>query len=92
MPSLLDLRVGVRMLVRYPVLSLVSTASLAFAVALGAAAFAFISLILWPRLPLDEGDRVVRVQHYDQTSARPEWRVTADFPRWRSGTSTPSTR
>jgi hypothetical protein len=86
--SLLDLRLGVRMLTRYPVLTIIGTASLAFAIAVGAAAFAFISLMLWPRLPLPDGDRIVRVQLYDQASARPEYRATADFLRWRGGLST----
>src|SRR5262245_30277180 len=86
--SLLDLRLGVRMLTRYPVLTVISVSSLAVAIAIGAAAFAFISLFLWPRLPLHEGDRIVRVQQYDQASARPEYRVTADFLRWRAGTAT----
>ena len=84
--SHLDLRLGVRMLARYPVLTLVSTGSLAVAIAIGAGAFAVISLFLWPRLPLPDGDRIVRVQQYDQTSGRPEWRVGADFLRWRAGT------
>ena len=86
--SLLDFRLGIRMLTRYPVLTLISTASLAFAIAMGAAAFAFISMMLWPRLPLPDGDRVVVVRQYDQTSGRIEWRVTADYLRWRAGTGT----
>jgi len=86
--SLLDLRLGIRMLKRYPVLTLVSTGSLAFAIAIGASVFAFISLMLWPRLPLPEGDRVVVVQHHDETTSRPESRVAADFLRWRKGTNT----
>jgi predicted permease len=86
--SLLDLRLGVRMLMRYPVLTLISTASLAFAIAVGAAAFAFISLLLWPRLPLPDGDRIVVIRQYDQTTGRPDGRVTADFLRWRAGTGT----
>jgi hypothetical protein len=36
--SLFDLRLGARMLARYPVLTPVGTASLAFAIAIGAAA------------------------------------------------------
>jgi hypothetical protein len=86
--SLLDLRLGVRMLTRYPVLTLISTVSLAFAIAVGAAAFAFISLMLWPRLPLPDGNRLVVVRHYDQTTGRIESRGTADFLRWRAGTGT----
>jgi predicted permease len=76
------------MLIRHPVLTLISTGSLAVAIAIGAAAFAFISLMLWPRLPLPEGDRIVRIQQYDRASARPEYRVSADFLRWRPGTGT----
>ena len=56
--SLIDLKLAVRMLVRYPVLTIVGSASLAFAIAIGAAAFAFISLLLWPRMPLPDGDRI----------------------------------
>src|SRR6185436_10376780 len=86
--SLLDLRLGIRMLTRYPVLTLVGTGSLAFAIAIGASVFAFLSMMLWPRMPLPDGDRIVVVQHYDETTSRPESRVTADFLRWRGGTST----
>ncbi len=76
------------MLTRYPVLTLISTGSLAVAIAIGAAAFAFISLMLWPRLPLPDGDRIVAVRHHDEASNLAETRVTADFVRWRSGTGT----
>jgi len=86
--SKLDLRLGVRLLARYPVLTVVGTGSLAVAVAVGAAGFAFISLMLWPRMPLPDGERLVAVRHYDEESGRPELRVTADFLRWRGGTGT----
>jgi predicted permease len=86
--SWLDLKLGARMLVRYPVLTLIGSGSLALAIAIGAAAFAFISLILWPRLPLPEGDRIVIVQHHDRAASQPESRVVADFLRWRGGTGT----
>ena len=86
--SLLDLRLGVRMLTRYPVLSIISTASLAFAIAVGAAAFAFITLFLWPRMPLPDGDRIVVLRTHDQAANRPEWRLTTDFLRMRAGTGT----
>ena len=84
----LDFKLGVRMLVRYPVLTLVGSGSLALAIAIGATVFAFISLMLWPRLPLPDGDRVVSVQHYDRAANAPESRVAADFLHWRGGTGT----
>ena len=86
MSSWLDVRLGVRMLVRYPVLTLVGCSSLALAIAIGAAVFAFISLMLWPRLPLPDGDQIVVVQHYDRVANQPESRVTAEYLRWRGGT------
>ena len=86
--SWLDLKLGLRMLVRYPVLTLIGSGSLALAIALGAAVFAFISLMLWPRLPLPDGDQVVIVRHYDRLANESESRVVADFLRWRGGTGT----
>ena len=85
--SLLDLRLGVRMLVRYPVLTLIGTVSLAIAIAIGAAVFAFIAMILWPTLPLPEGDRVVSVRLYDDARSQYEDRMTADLQRWRTAAS-----
>jgi len=84
----LDFKLGVRMLVRYPVLTLVGSGSLALAIAIGSTVFAFISLMLWPRLPLPDGDQVVIVQHHDQSANTPESRVVADFLRWRGGMAT----
>ncbi len=86
--SFLDLKLGARMLVRYPVLTAVGGLGLAVSIALGAAAFAFISLFLWPRLPLPEGDRIVAVGVNDDTTSEGEARLTADYLRWRNGTST----
>ena len=82
--SLLDFRLGVRMLARYPLLTVVGGMALSLAIALGAAVFAFISLILWPSLPLPEGDRVVSVRMYDEAANEYENRVLADFLRWKS--------
>jgi len=86
--SPLDLRLGVRMLWRYPVLSCVSTVSLALAVAIGALAWAVITMFLWPSLPMPAGDRVVRIQLHDDISNQFEAHLTADFLRWRGGTIT----
>jgi putative ABC transport system permease protein len=86
--SWLDVKLAVRMLVRYPVLTLIGTGSLAAAIALGASAFAFISLFLWPQMPLPDGDQIVTVSHRDIAANQDESRVTADYLRWRDGTST----
>jgi hypothetical protein len=86
--SWIDIKLAFRMLLRYPVLTLVGSGSLALAIAIGAASFAFISLFLWPRMPLPDGDEIVLVQHYDRAANQPESRVVADFLRLRGGTTT----
>src|SRR5687767_7767369 len=86
--SWLDLKLAMRMLVRYPVLTVIGTGSLAAAIALGASAFAFITLFLWPRMPLPDGDQIVLVVHRDVASSQDEERVTADYFRLRGSTST----
>ena len=53
------------MLTRYTVLTLIGTGSLAVAITIGAAAFAFISLMLWPRMPLPDGERLVIVWYLE---------------------------
>lgn len=85
--SLLDFRLGVRMLTRYPLLTVVGSIALSLAIALGAAVFAFISLLLWPSLPLPEGDRIVSVQLYDEAAGEYENRLAADLQRWRQSAS-----
>lgn len=86
--SWLDVKLAVRMLVRYPVLTVIGTGSLAAAIALGASAFAFITLLLWPQMPLPDGERIVLVSHRDVAANEGESRVTADYLRWSGGTST----
>jgi putative ABC transport system permease protein len=55
--SALDVRLGVRMLARYPGITVVSTVAIAVAVALGAAYFETVAKFLHPRLDAPGGDR-----------------------------------
>lgn len=86
--SMLDVRVAFRMLGKYPVLSLVGTGSLALAIALGAAVFAFISMLLWPTIPLPDGHRIVSIAVTDVATSESETRLTADYQRWQSAVTT----
>lgn len=86
--SLLDIRLGMRMLVRYPVLTVISTVSLSAAIALGASAFAFISLFLWPRMPLPDGDNIVQVALRNVPDSREESAFTADYLHLRAASTT----
>ncbi|HEX6050647.1 MAG TPA: permease prefix domain 2-containing transporter, partial [Gemmatimonadaceae bacterium] len=58
-PSALDLRLGLRMLGKSPLLTVVGGFGMAVGVALAAGAYAFFNSYFYPELPLHEGDRVV---------------------------------
>ncbi|MFL5579355.1 MAG: ABC transporter permease [Gemmatimonadaceae bacterium] len=83
--SWLDFKLGFRMLVKYPGLTLVGGLTMAFAIGVGAAGFEVVAQIVSPRLPLDEGDRIVALQQWDAHAGRREDRVLHDFARWRAG-------
>lgn len=81
--SWLDFKVGFRMLVKYPVLTLVGGMAIAFAIWVGAGTFEFVSQLLFPTLPLDGGDRIVGIDVQDVAGNRTERRVIHDFVTWR---------
>ena len=59
--SWLDVKLGFRMLVKYPVLSLVGGIAITVAAGIGVAGAEFMHDALTPDLPLDDPDRVVRL-------------------------------
>jgi hypothetical protein len=82
--SWLDVELGVRMLVKYPGLSVVSVIGMAVAIAVGAGAFAFIQAVMDPSLPLEDGDRIISIQNNrTDEPGNPERRVLHDFVTWR---------
>lgn len=82
--SWLDMKLGVRMLGKYPGLSLVSAIGMSVAIAIGASGFGFIHAVMDAPLPLDEGDRVVSLQYADaRTPGSPARPSPHDFLRWR---------
>lgn len=81
--SWLDVKLGGRMLLRYPVLTLVGGFSMAFAIWVGAGTFEAIRQLVFPSIPLPESDRIVVLQNWDAAENRPEFRSTHDFVAWR---------
>src|SRR5688572_12266767 len=55
--SWLDLKLGARMLLKYPGLTFVGGLGMAVAIAIGAVAFSLFYTLMSPTLPLDDGDR-----------------------------------
>ncbi len=81
--SRLDFKVGVRMLGRYPGLTLVGTVAIAVAIALGTLYFEAVNKWQNPRLPIRDADRVISIRGWDMSAMRPEGRLLHDFSVWR---------
>ena len=79
----LDFRLGVRMLVKYPGLTIVGSIAMAFAIWAGAVTFEMVTLLTHPRLPLPGGDRVVQIHSWDMAASDEESRTLHDFVVWR---------
>ena len=86
--SRLDFRLGLRMLARYPGLTVVGTTAMAVAIALGLLYFEGINKWLNPRLPIANGDRVISIHNWDANEVRAEPRSLYDFTVWREQTRT----
>ena len=82
--SALDVKLGVRMLVKYPGLTIVGGLAMAFAIWVGAGAFEFVNQVVSPTLPLDEGHRIVALRNWNAAAGRVEPRVLHDLVAWRS--------
>ncbi len=79
----LDLKLGGRMLVKYPGLAIVGGLAMAFAICVGVVFFEMVMLFVSPRLPLPGGDRIVYLRNYDVQASEPEPRALHDFLVWR---------
>ena len=86
--STLDFRLGVRMLRRYPGLTIVGGLAMAFAIAVGTAVFALLNQFFHPTIPLPEGDRIVVVRLQDSAKNGFEYHAAFDFARWRAQLTT----
>lgn len=75
----LDLTLGLRMLARYPGLTLVGATAMAVAIALGAIYFEGVNKWQHPRLPVAGADRVVAIRSWDLARAEPESRLLGDL-------------
>ncbi|HEX6054033.1 MAG TPA: permease prefix domain 1-containing protein, partial [Gemmatimonadaceae bacterium] len=81
--SWLDFKLGFRMLVKYPGLTIVGGLAMAFAIAIGAGTFELVSEGTGSTLPLPGGDRIVGLQLRDVAASRAERRIAHDFVLWR---------
>lgn len=78
-----DYKLGLRMLIKYPGLTLAGGLALAIAIGLGAGWYDFSGDLFRPTLPLPGGDRIVEVEMRNLQGGGDERRLAHDFITWR---------
>ena len=78
-----DLKIGGRMLVKYPGLTIVGGLAMAFAIWVGIVIFQVVGLFVHPTLPLPEGARLVEIRSMDVAANVEEEKILHDFLEWR---------
>ena len=81
--SWLDVKLGLRLLVRSWGLTLVGGLAMSVAIGIAAVVFAAFDVIMWSRLPLEEGDRIVAIQIWDREAGKRRDTPWQDIERWR---------
>ena len=84
---ILDVKLSLRMLRKSWGLTLVGGLAMALAMGIGLMIFWFFETALWPTLPLDEGDRVVAIQTWDDQGHHVRATSGEDFERWHKALS-----
>ena len=86
--SWLDVKLGIRLLVRNWGLTLAGGLATTLAIGIAAVVFAAFDIVIWSPLPLDEGERVVAIQVWDREAGRRRDTTWQDVERWRTSLQT----
>ncbi len=86
--SVLDLKLGGRMLVKHPALTVIATIAVGFAVTVGTVGFEIARQALWPTIPLPNGDAIVALQNWNAAESVRIDASRRDYELWRDGLST----
>ncbi len=78
-----DYKLGFRMLLKFPGLTIAGGLALAIAIGLGAGWYDLWGKLLAPTIPLPDGDRLVLIETQNILTNEPEARVVDDFVEWR---------
>jgi putative ABC transport system permease protein len=84
----MDLKLGGRMLVKYPGLTIVGGFAMAFAIWVGLIVFQVFGLATHPTLPFPQGDRLVELRLMDLEVNDEEDQILSDFLDWRQSLRT----
>jgi putative ABC transport system permease protein len=86
--SMLDLKLGGRMLVKHPALTAIATIAVAFAIAVGTVGFEVARQALWPTIPLPDGSAIVALRNWNVADNESVLASRRDYELWRDGLST----
>ena len=78
----LDLKLGFRMLAKYPGLTVVGGIAMAFGIWFGAIVFQMYGILSNTSLPLPDGDRIAKVQVLDLKTQQDEERLLFDYQQY----------
>src|SRR5688572_8301184 len=81
--SMQDYKLGVRMLLKYPGLTIAGGLALAIAMGIGAGWYDLSRQLLHPAVPLPDGDRLVEMDLDNALTGSDELRLLHDFVTWR---------
>lgn len=84
----LDFKLGGRMLVKYPGLTVVGGLAMAFAILVGIVIFQFAGVFIYPSLPLANGERIVALGLQDLAENEQETKALFDFLSWKESLQT----
>lgn len=80
---LLDFKLGLRMLAKYPALTIVGGLGMAVSIGVSVGFFAFMRAHIYPTLPLDEGNRIIAIENRDVELNDEVRQSLHDFTLWR---------
>ena len=86
--TLQDYKLALRMLLKYPGLTIAGGLALAIAIGLGAAWYDITNQIFHPRLPLPDSDRIATIEVANLATGREESRLTNDVAGWQRDAQT----
>src|SRR6185312_5564590 len=86
--SMLDLRLGGRMLVKHPALTVIATIAVAYAITVGTVGFEIARQALWPTIPLPDGNAIVALQNWNVSDNASVPASRRDYQLWCTGLGT----
>ncbi len=78
-----DIKLSLRLLIRHPGLTAVSSVGIIVGIAITAGMFGFFHANFAPTLPLDEGDRIIALENWDIARNNENRQSLHDFVAWR---------